>query len=120
QATTGGPARYAQAHPTGARRLLRRFRQTSQGLEGGCVVGRLFAGRSQQPLAPESWYYRKFFPGGSRRALGPAIRYRVQRDTEQLHSEYIRGIQHLSGTQSENRMGIGCRGRAVLTMTKRI
>ena len=39
-----GPDGHAQADTTGARQLLRRFRQTSQSFESGCVVGRLFAG----------------------------------------------------------------------------
>ena len=39
-----GPDGHAKAYATGARQLLRRFRQTSQSFESGCVVGRLFAG----------------------------------------------------------------------------
>ena len=42
--TATGPDGHAQADTTGARQLLRRFRQTSQSFESGSIVGRLFAG----------------------------------------------------------------------------
>ena len=74
QRTAGGSVGDAQAHAAGARRLLRRFRQTSQSREGGCAVGRLFAGRSQRPAAQESRHRGELFAGAGGRAVGPAIR----------------------------------------------
>ena len=55
--------RHAQADTAGARQLLRRLRQTSQGFESGCVVGRLFPGRSQQALTSQSWCCRELLAG---------------------------------------------------------
>ena len=85
----GGSAGHAQAHPAGARRLLRRLRQSSQCREGGCAVGRLYAGRSQRPPAQESRHRGELFAGAGRGAIGPAIRCRVQRPAGCIHSEYL-------------------------------
>ena len=48
-------------------------------VQGGCAVGRLYAGRSQRPLAQESRCRGELLAGVGRRAVGPAIRCRVQR-----------------------------------------
>ena len=77
-------------------RLLRRVRQSSQGREGRCAVGRLFAGRSQRSPAPESRRRGELFAGAGRGAVGPAIRCRVQRRAGCNHSEHLRGVQHVS------------------------
>ena len=45
-----------------------------EGLEGGCAVRRLCAGRSQRPSAQESRHRGELFAGAARRAVGPAIR----------------------------------------------
>ena len=87
--TAGGSIGHAQAHAAGARRLLRRFRQSSQGREGGRAVGRLFAGRRQRPPAQESWRRRELFAGAGRGSVGPAIRCRVQRPAGCLDREHL-------------------------------
>ena len=74
QRTAGGSVGDAQAHATGARRLLRRLHQTAQCLEGGCAVGRLYAGRSQRPPAQKSRHRGELFTGAGRGTYGPAIR----------------------------------------------
>ena len=66
QRTASGAVGHAQAHAPGARRLLRRVRQSSQCRAGGGAVGRVYAGRSQQPPAPESRHGGEFFAGAGR------------------------------------------------------
>jgi hypothetical protein len=75
QRTARGSTGDAQAHPAGARRFIRRLRQSSQCREGGCAVGRLYAGRSQQPPAQKSWHRGELFPSAGRGTIGSAIRY---------------------------------------------
>ena len=87
--TTGRSVGHAQTHATGARRLLRRLRQTSEGLEGSCAVGRICAGRSQRPSAQESRHRGEFFAGAGGRAVGAAIQCRVQRSAGWIHPEYL-------------------------------
>ena len=65
------------------------LRQTSQCREGGCAVGRLYAGRSQRPPAQESRRRGELFAGAGRGAVGPAIRCRVQRPAGCIHSEHL-------------------------------
>src|SRR2546427_748190 len=96
QQTAGGSAGHAQAHLAGGKRPVRRIRQTSQGREGGCVVGRLYKGRRQRALAEESRRRGQLFAGAGRGADGPAIRCRVQRPVGCIDSEHLRGVQHLS------------------------
>ncbi len=88
-ATASGAAGHAQAHPPGARRPLRRVRQPSQGREGAGAVGRVYAGRSQPPLAQESRRRGELFAGAGRGVVGPAIRCRVQRPAGCVHSEHL-------------------------------
>ena len=78
-----------QAHAAGARRLLRRVRQSSQCRAGGGAVGRVYAGRSQQSPAPESRHCGELFAGAGRGADGPAIRCGVQRPAGYIRSEYL-------------------------------
>ena len=89
QRTARGSTGDAQAHPAGARRFIRRLRQSSQCREGGCAVGRLYAGRSQQPPAQKSWHRGELFASAGRGTIGSAIRYGVQRPAGCIHSEYL-------------------------------
>ncbi len=59
-------------------RFVCRLRQTSQGGEGACVIGRLLAGRSQRAAAQESGRRRELFAGFGRGTDDAAIRCRVQ------------------------------------------
>ena len=78
-----------QTDAAGARRFVRRLRQTSQGGEGACAIGRLFAGRSQRAAAQESRRRRELFAGFGRGTDGAAIRCRVQRPSGCRHSEHL-------------------------------
>ena len=88
-ALPGGAVGHAQAHAAGAGRLLRRVRQSSQCRAGGGAVGRVYAGGSQQPPAPESRHRGELFAGAGRGADGPAIRCGVQRPAGCIRAEYL-------------------------------
>ena len=75
------------------------LRHASQGREGGCAVGRVHAGRRQRAPAQESWRRRELFAGAGRRAVGPAIRCRVQRPAGCIDSEHLRGVQYVSSVK---------------------
>ena len=62
---------------------------SSQCREGGCAVGRLYAGRSQQAAPKESRHRGELFAGAGRGAVGPAIRCRVQHHAGCIYSEYL-------------------------------
>ena len=62
---------------------------SSQCREGGCAVGRLYAGRSQPAAPKESRHRGELFAGAGRGAVGPAIRCRVQRHAGCIYSEYL-------------------------------
>ena len=61
----------------------------SQCREGGCAVGRLYAGRSQPAAPKESRHRGELFAGAGRGAVGPAIRCRVQRHAGCIYSECL-------------------------------
>ena len=68
----------SQAYPAGARRPLRRLRQSSKGGESACAVGWLFARRMQRPPAPEPRRHRELFASFGRGVVRSAIRGRIQ------------------------------------------